>query len=104
MIIFVSEEPERRLAILSNLYALVLKPVGKKPSDKPLCAIELLQKNDLKKYGFKRLTSHEIFGVIGLIEVNGLLFVGAITWKSKVAAMPRRDCEQNFRCRFFLFK
>ncbi|CAI4811209.1 CIC_collapsed_G0051690.mRNA.1.CDS.1 [Saccharomyces cerevisiae] len=102
MIIFVSEEPERRLAILSNLYALVLKPVGKKPSDKPLCAIELLQKNDLKKYGFKRLTSHEIFGVIGLIEVNGLLFVGAITGKSKVAQpCPGETVNKIFAVDFF---
>ncbi|CAI4780908.1 CEI_1a_G0049660.mRNA.1.CDS.1 [Saccharomyces cerevisiae] len=102
MIIFVSEEPERRLAIVSNLYALVLKPVGKKPSDKPLCAIELLQKSDLKKYGFKRLTSHEIFGVIGLIEVNGLLFVGAITGKSKVAQpCPGETVNKIFAVDFF---
>lgn len=102
MIILLSKQPERRIAIVSESFALILKSVGKEPSKKPRCAIELIPKNDLNNQGFKRLSSHEINGFIGLIEIEGLIFVGTISGKSKVAQpIPGETVNKIFAVDFF---
>ena len=85
MIICLSTECERRIAIVSESYALVFKSISNSGSTKPVCNIELLQKDELKNKGFQKLTANEIFGFIGLIELDGLIFIGTIIGKSKVA-------------------
>ncbi|SJM86508.1 related to Polyphosphatidylinositol phosphatase INP53 [Zygosaccharomyces bailii] len=85
MLVYLSTKPERRIAIISESFALILKSVGDDPKNRPRCAVELLPKSELSHQGFKKLSSHELYGFIGLIEVEGLIFVGAITGKSKVA-------------------
>lgn len=102
MIILLSQKPQRRIAIVSESYALILKSVGEDVSNRPRCAIELVPKNDLNNQGFKRLSNHEIHGFIGLIEVEGLIFVGTITGKSKVAQpIPGETANKIFAVDFF---
>ncbi|CCF60266.1 hypothetical protein KAFR_0J02020 [Kazachstania africana CBS 2517] len=105
MNILVSQEPERRIAIVSKNYALILKNVfdtQHEKNKKPLCAIELISKNDLQKQNFKKLTDSEIHGFIGLIEMDDLIFVAAITGKSKVAApTPGETVNKIFAVDFF---
>ncbi|GAV52417.1 hypothetical protein ZYGR_0AG04080 [Zygosaccharomyces rouxii] len=104
MIIYLSKRPERRIAIVSESFALILKSVsvGDVDSRRPRCAIELLPKDELNNQGFKKLSSHEIYGFIGLIEVEGLIFVGAITGKSKVAQpTPGETVNKIFAVDFF---
>lgn len=102
MIIVVSAKPERRIAIVSESFALILKSVGEEQSKKPRCAIELVPKNDLSNHGFKKLSSREIYGFVGLIEIEGLIFVGTITGKSKVAQpIPGETVNKIFAVDFF---
>ncbi|QLL32812.1 hypothetical protein HG536_0D03340 [Torulaspora globosa] len=102
MIILLSQKPQRRIAIVSQSYALILKSVGEDVSNRPRCAIELVPKNDLNNQGFKRLSNHEIHGFIGLIEIEGLIFVGTITGKSKVAQpIPGETANKIFAVDFF---
>ncbi|QLQ79690.1 hypothetical protein HG537_0C03380 [Torulaspora globosa] len=102
MIILLSRKPQRRIAIVSQSYALILKSVGEEISDRPCCAIELVPKNDLNNQGFKRFSNHEIHGFIGLIEIEGLIFVGTITGKSKVAQpIPGETANKIFAVDFF---
>ncbi|CCE63659.1 hypothetical protein TPHA_0F01750 [Tetrapisispora phaffii CBS 4417] len=85
MIIILSTTADRRLAIVSENHAIVFKAISEPSSKKPICNIELAEKKTLRGHGFQKLSSHEIFGFIGLIEVNGLIFIGTIVGKSKVA-------------------
>ncbi|SCU86141.1 LAMI_0D00606g1_1 [Lachancea mirantina] len=102
MLILFSKEPERRIALLSQSYALVFKAV-KNAADphRALCAIELLPKSKLER-GFEKLTSHEIHGFLGLIELEGLIFICAITGKTKVAQpIPGETVNKIFAVDFF---
>lgn len=104
MIIYLSRKPERRIAIVSESFSLILKSVsvGDENSRRPRCAIELLPNSELHSQGFKKLSTHEIFGFIGLIEVEGLIFIGAITGKSKVAQpTPGETVNKIFAVDFF---
>lgn len=87
MIILVQHKPERRLSIVSKSYSLIFKAVRPPEGDhsRPLCAIELLPKSQLKGPKFEKLTNHEIHGFLGLIEIDHKIFICAITGKSKVA-------------------
>lgn len=102
MLILLSKQPERRIAFVSESHALIIKCVSGKKSDKPLCSIELIGKNQLANQGFKKLTNREIHGLIGLVEINGLIFVGAITGKSKVAQpIPKETVNKIFAVEFY---
>lgn len=106
MNILLSESPERRVAIVSKSYALIFKAVrdqvNNKENAKPYCAIELIPKTALQNQGFNRLTSSEIYGFLGLMEVDGLIFLAAITGKSKVAApTPGETVNKIFAVDFF---
>lgn len=102
MIILLSTQPERRIAIVSDSFALILKSVGEKQSKRPRCAIELVPKNDLDNHGFKKLSLREIYGFVGLIEIDGLIFIGTITGKSKVAQpIPGETVNKIFAVDFF---
>lgn len=86
MLLLLSRQPERRIAIVSDTYGLIFKSVGhNKTTHTPLCAIDLVPKGELKDQGFKKLTHNEVHGFIGLIEIQGYIFLGAITGRSKVA-------------------
>ncbi|CAB4254220.1 similar to Saccharomyces cerevisiae YOR109W INP53 Polyphosphatidylinositol phosphatase, dephosphorylates multiple phosphatidylinositols [Maudiozyma barnettii] len=87
MNIYLAEQPERRIAIISKEYALIIKAIKiDKNVTKPSCAIELVRKESLTNQGFTRLTSSEISGFIGLIEVDKLIFIATISSSAKVAA------------------
>ncbi|SMN18940.1 similar to Saccharomyces cerevisiae YOR109W INP53 Polyphosphatidylinositol phosphatase, dephosphorylates multiple phosphatidylinositols [Maudiozyma saulgeensis] len=87
MNIYLAEQPERRIAIISKQYALIIKPIKIDHNvTKPSCAIELVRKESLTNQGFTRLTSSEISGFIGLIEIDKLIFIGTISGSTKVAA------------------
>lgn len=87
MIILLStENRERKIAIVSESFALLFKPVRDDDSDRTSCAIELIPKQKLKNHRFRKLSPHEIHGFIGLLEIDGLIFIGTITGKSKVAS------------------
>lgn len=91
MNIYISESPERIIAIISKQYGLIIKAVQPENNynrnlHKPLCSIELVPKDSLSNQGFVRLTSSEVHGFIGLIEIDNRIFIAAITGKSKVAA------------------
>lgn len=102
MLILLSQKPQRRIAIVSESFALILKSVGTDPSHRPRCAIELVPKSDLKNQDFKRLSGHDIQGFIGLIEIEGLIFVGTITGKSKVAQpIPGETVNKIYAVDFF---
>ncbi|CCF56749.1 hypothetical protein KAFR_0B04520 [Kazachstania africana CBS 2517] len=103
MRILVSHEgAERRIALVSDSYALVFKTVSNAQSLKPLCAIELVEKHQLKNEGFKRLSIHDVYGFIGLIDLQGLVFIAAITGKSKAASpIPNETVNKIFAVDFF---
>ena len=103
MFILVQKEPERKIALVSDSYAVIFKSVtSKKNSSRPLCAIELLPKAELRNYSFQKMTSHEIHGFIGLIELDGLIFICTITGKSKVAQpIPGETVNKIFAVDFF---
>lgn len=97
MKILLSDKQERRIGILSNEYALIFKAIHNNKSsntkDKPYCAIELVNKNIIDSQNFIELSNKEIYGFIGLIEVDGLIFIGVITGKSRVASpIPKENC------------
>lgn len=107
MIILVSTQPERRIAIVSESFALIFKAVNNSSSSgddkkRALCAIELIPKQDLSNQIFKKLSHQEINGFIGLIEIDGLIFIGTITGKSKVAQpIPQETVNKIFAVDFF---
>lgn len=104
MYILINDKPERRLALVSEHYALILKPVLKTSNGKqrPYCAIELVTKEQLKQQGFVKLNDTEIHGFLGLIEVNSLIFAALITGKAKVAApIPGETVNKIYSVDFF---
>ena len=87
MNIYLAEQPERRIAITSKQYALIIKAVHPdEAGTKPSCAIELVPKDSLANQGFNRLSGNDISGFIGLIEINRLIFIATISGSNKVAA------------------
>lgn len=99
-------EPDRRIAIVSKDYGLIFKavnnPTSSKTAKKPYCAIELIPKNGIKGQAFNTLYDHEIHGFIGLIEIEGLIFIGAITDSKKVAApIPKESVNKILSVDFF---
>ncbi|CCH60359.1 hypothetical protein TBLA_0C05610 [Henningerozyma blattae CBS 6284] len=103
MLILLSKQPERKIAIVSESYALVIKCVSSKKSEsKPLCSIELTPKKQLANQGYKKLSNYKIEGFIGLVEINGLIFIGTITSKSKVAQpIPKQTVNKILGIEFF---
>lgn len=104
MYILVNDRPERRLAIVSEHYALILKAILKTNNGKqrPYCAIELVTKDHLKQQGFVKLSDQEIHGFLGLIEVDSLIFAALITGKAKVAApIPGETANKIYSVDFF---
>ncbi|CCE61968.1 hypothetical protein TPHA_0B02960 [Tetrapisispora phaffii CBS 4417] len=90
MHILVANNPDRRISIVSNSFALVFRAVGNKNTNHQsfkaaACAVELIPKADLKGQGYKKLSSYEIYGFVGLLEIGDLIFIGTITRKSRVA-------------------
>lgn len=106
MKILLSDKQERRIGILSNEYALIFKAIHNNKSsntkDKPYCAIELVNKNIIDSQNFIELSNKEIYGFIGLIEVDGLIFIGVITGKSRVASpIPKENVNKIYSVDFF---
>lgn len=106
MKLLLSDNPERRIGILSNEYALIFKAVRNPNSintrDKPYCAIELVNKKIIDSQHFIDLSSKEIHGFIGLIEVDDLIFIGVITGKSRVASpIPKENVNKIYSVDFF---
>ncbi|KAL3229054.1 hypothetical protein RNJ44_02141 [Nakaseomyces bracarensis] len=103
MLLLLSQQPERRIAIVSDTYSLIFKSVGhNKDTHTPLCAIDLVRKGELKDQGFRKLTHNEVHGFIGLIEIQGYIFLGAITGRSKVAQpTPGETVNKIFAVDFF---
>ncbi|SCW02439.1 LAFE_0F06458g1_1 [Lachancea fermentati] len=102
MFILVQKEPERKLAIVSEAYALTFKAVeNKEGGGRPSCAIELLPKTQLKT-SYQKLTTHEVHGFLGLIELEHKIFICTITGKTKVAQpIPGETVNKIFAVDFF---
>lgn len=75
---------QRKLALVSRSHALIFQATNDIKSQ--LCSLTLLPRDQLKNQGYKKLSYHEIFGFIGLIEVDGDIFIGTVTGASKVAS------------------
>lgn len=102
MHILVQREPERRIALLSKNFGLVLKYVPPRDKDHPVCNIEMVPRNYLKTQKFEKFSRLEIHGFIGLIELEGNIFIGTITGKSKVAnPIPGETVNKIYGVDFF---
>ncbi|CAI4049962.1 phosphatidylinositol-3-/phosphoinositide 5-phosphatase INP52 SKDI_14G2170 [Saccharomyces kudriavzevii IFO 1802] len=102
MKILLSKQQTRKIAIVSETHGLVFRPIDNKTSRKSTCAVEFVAKADLNGHDFRRLSSHEIFGFIGLIEIEGLIFIATITGKSKVAQpIPNKTVNKIYAVDFF---
>lgn len=66
----------------SLLFSAVQQSNGK---NNPTCSIKLIKNELLNENDYRLLSSNEVHGVVGLIELEGLIFMGVITGKSKVA-------------------
>lgn len=101
MIILKSNRTERRLAIASHTHALIFKAVESAES-KLTCSVEVISKKDCIEQGFEKLSNLEIFAFIGLIEVDGYLFLGTITGKREVAQpIPETSINKILAVDFF---
>ncbi|SCV03751.1 LAME_0H12926g1_1 [Lachancea meyersii CBS 8951] len=101
MQILVQRGAERKIALTSDAYALIFNAVKNGDHSKPLCAIELLPKSRVG-VSFQKMTSHEVHGFIGLIELEGLIFICTITGKTKVAQpVPKEAVNKIFAVDFF---
>ncbi|EJS42031.1 inp52p [Saccharomyces arboricola H-6] len=102
MKILLSKQQTRKIAIVSETHGLIFRPIDDKTSRRSTCAVEFVPKAELNDHGFRRLSSHEIFGFIGLIEIEGLIFIAAITGKSKVAQpIPNKMVNKIYAVDFF---
>ncbi|AEY97456.1 FAFL228Wp [Eremothecium gossypii FDAG1] len=109
MFVLVQREPQRRIAIISKSYALIFKAVkadcgspGASGASRPLCAIELLPKSHLREQNFEKLTNLEVYGFLGLIEIENKIFICTITGKSKVARpIPGETVNKIYAVDFF---
>lgn len=94
-----------KIALVSESFALIFKTMQGTESQsekKALCGIELVTKNELRDQGFRKLSPHHIHGFIGLIDIEGLIFVGVITGRSKVAhPTPGETVDKIFAVDFF---
>ncbi|KAL3232584.1 hypothetical protein RNJ44_04500 [Nakaseomyces bracarensis] len=93
MIILVSNKPERKLAIASHSNALIFKSLVS-ADQKLKCSVEMVPKKDCIKQSFEKLSNLDIFAFIGIIEIEGYLFLGTITGKREVA-QPIPDTSIN---------
>ncbi|CAI4747432.1 ADM_collapsed_G0047340.mRNA.1.CDS.1 [Saccharomyces cerevisiae] len=102
MKILLSKQQTRKIAIVSETHGLVFRPINSKNSRRSTCAVELVPKAELNGNGFRRLSNHEIYGFIGLIEIEGLMFIATITGKSKVAQpIPNKTVNKIYAVDFF---
>ena len=77
---------DRRIALVSESHALIFQAITDFDTRTKSCSLTLVSREELKNQGYKRLTYREIFGFIGLIEVDNNIFIGTITGASKVAS------------------
>ena len=102
LILLSTERRDRKIAIVSDSYALLFEPIRDRQTKKLSCAIELIPKEDLQHHRFKRLSPHEVHGFIGLVEIDGLIFIGVITGKTKVASpVPHEIINKIYAVDFF---
>lgn len=102
MKILLSKQQTRKIAIVSETHGLVFRPINSKNSRRSTCAVELVPKAELNGNGFRRLSNHEVYGFIGLIEIEGLMFIATITGKSKVAQpIPNKTVNKIYAVDFF---
>lgn len=106
LILLSTERRRRKIAIVSETHALLFEPVGgrsgKDGSNAPSCAVELVHKEDLRDHRYRRLSAHEVHGFIGLVEIEGLVFIGVITGKTKVASpIPHEVVNKIYAVDFF---
>ncbi|SSD59133.1 related to Polyphosphatidylinositol phosphatase INP52 [Saccharomycodes ludwigii] len=112
MELYVKQHPEdRQIAVCSTNYALIFQCVN---NQIPSCAIQLKPKsfvlenckksnsNNKNSNFFQKLSFHDIYGFIGLIELNNLIFIACITGKTKVAQpIPHESVNKIFAVDFF---
>lgn len=90
MRVLVKERP-RTLALLSGEHVLTFRylissnPEKKQP---PKCIVEFAEADSVEMYQYKVLSSEECFGFLGLIEIDGDVYLCCITRKA-LAASPR---------------
>ncbi|KAG7691916.1 hypothetical protein KL950_004948 [Ogataea haglerorum] len=82
MRILISTKTQRTLALASETHVLLFRYIpatGK-------CAIELVAKDQFHHRSFRSLSRHKPLGFLGLIEMNGNVFLAVITGKVDVAS------------------
>lgn len=84
MKLLVHENP-RTLALVSKSFVLLFRAIGNRPGSHR-CAIEFLPREDVDLKSYKVLNDREIHGFVGLIGVEGDMFICCITAARKVAA------------------
>lgn len=87
----------RKIALVSDNYALEFRPAAANS-----CAINLVHKSELKSQNYKILSKHNVYGFIGLIEIDNNIFIGAITGFAKVAnPTPKETVNKIYAVDFF---
>lgn len=74
------KECPRTLVLTSSSHSLLLQA-----HHKSQCLVELVPNESIEFLGLRKLTKLEIFGFLGLIEINGDIFAVLIIEKAKVA-------------------
>lgn len=93
---------DRRIALVSESHALIFQSTNDSDSKPRSCSLTLVVRDELKNQGYKRLTYREIFGFIGLIEVDNNIFIGVITGASKVASpVPGETVNKIYAADFY---
>lgn len=101
MIILSTKGHNRRIAIASNSQALLLK-AEVASTGRLSCSVEVVPKKECIEKGFEKLSDLEIYAFIGLIEIDGLLFIGTITGKREVAQpIPETSINRVLAVDFF---
>ena len=102
LILASNENQERKLALVSQSFALVFRAVKRNGSKNPSCGIKLVTRNELKNHHFRKLSEHKVYGFIGCIQVDNNIFMGVITGSTKVASpIPNETVNRIFAVDFF---
>ncbi|GMM34440.1 phosphatidylinositol-3-/phosphoinositide 5-phosphatase [Saccharomycopsis crataegensis] len=86
-------ESPRTLVLVSSTHTLLFKAIHS-DTNKPRCVVELVSNDKLDLKFSKKLCATEISGFLGLIHVDGLIFLVTITRKQEVAK-PFEDQSVN---------
>ncbi|KAL2313383.1 Phosphoinositide 5-phosphatase [Schizosaccharomyces pombe] len=88
-------EKPRSLALVNKDHALMFHSVPQNKNSLSVCVAEFTALSEKPLEGFRKISSHRIYGTLGLIELEGSNFLCVISGASEVARV--RDKERVFR-------